>query len=376
METYIFILGNNKELSRAEIGAVFGVDNIDSSNDVYVSLESDDFDCVQAQRRLGGTIKIAQVIGAPLNAQTIAKNLLESSLEGKIIFGISNYAPFLGRKLPFDVFKLGLEVKKILKSQGRSARLVTSKEKVLSSVVVEKNNCQEYIILHNDLFARTCAVQEFEEYGERDFGRPARDAKSGMLPPKLAKMMINLAEIKPQDTLLDPFCGSGTILQEALLLGATKVIGSDSSPKAFEDTGKNLVWLKEKYQIQETQYQILQCDARQISQRLKSPIDVIVTEPYLGPALSGHETREKISGIVRELSDLYISALRELKKVLKPNGMIVIVIPSFRFQNMVIRLSLIQEIEKIGYQIQNTESLFYSRSDQKLIREIVILKKV
>jgi hypothetical protein len=36
-------------------------------------------------------------------------------------------------------------------------------------------------------------VQDIDAYAERDFERPMRDAFVGMLPPKLAQIMLNLA---------------------------------------------------------------------------------------------------------------------------------------------------------------------------------------
>ena len=88
----------------------------------------------------------------------------------------------------------------------------------------------------------TKAIQPIESLGERDFGRPYRDAKSGMLPPKLAMMMINLAGQSLGATILDPFCGSGTILMEAATIGYTNLMGSDISPKAIDDTRQNFAW--------------------------------------------------------------------------------------------------------------------------------------
>ena len=49
--------------------------------------------------------------------------------------------------------------------------------------------------------------------------------------------------------ILDPFCGSGTVLQEALLMGFTQVAGTDLSPKAITDTKENIAWIKEKYNL-------------------------------------------------------------------------------------------------------------------------------
>ena len=100
------------------------------------------------------------------------------------------------------------------------------------------------------------AVQPFEEFGARDYARPSRDDLSGMLPPKLAKIMINLAQAKENSLILDTFCGSGTILQEALIMGYLNLIGFDSSPKAIKDSQANLEWLADKYDLNITKVEL------------------------------------------------------------------------------------------------------------------------
>jgi hypothetical protein len=51
---------------------------------------------------------------------------------------------FMAKKeLPGDFFKLGLAIKKDLKQIGISSRMVTSRDPILSSVVVEQNKLIE-----------------------------------------------------------------------------------------------------------------------------------------------------------------------------------------------------------------------------------------
>jgi tRNA G10 N-methylase Trm11 len=69
-----------------------------------------------------------------------------------------------------------------------------------------------------------------------------------MIPPKLAQVMINLArrdEADFQDKILfDPFCGSGTILMEAYLMGIKNIIGSDLSDRElFQIVNKTYNWI-------------------------------------------------------------------------------------------------------------------------------------
>lgn len=54
----------------------------------------------------------------------------------------------------------------------------------------------------------------------------------GRFYPQLAKAFLNYAGIKKGDTVLDPFCGSGTTLVESFLFGANAV-GVDINPIAF-----------------------------------------------------------------------------------------------------------------------------------------------
>lgn len=236
----------------------------------------------------------------------------------------------------------------------------------------------------NVFIARTLAVQEFEKYSKRDYGRPARDVKSGMLPPKLAKMMINLARVSVDKKIIDPFCGSGTILQEALLMGYQDVWGSDVSPKAVKDTQTNLKWLNQPFDYKE---RIKQIDATRLSDYFEADyFDAIIAEPYLGPPLRGRETEREIKEVINELSELYLRFFVQAKLVLKSGGAIVIIFPVFVLNNKKLFLPILEKIQKIGWQTKNplpedwgfeaTErnSIVYFRPEQRVQREILVFK--
>src|SRR6185503_11866116 len=118
------------------------------------------------------------------------------------------------------------------------------------------------------LLAQTLFVQDIEAYGARDQARPARDARVGMLPPKLAQIMLNLSagplRASTDDLtrlrVLDPCCGTGVILQEALLMGYS-VMGTDIEPRMTEYSKRNLKWLFEKYPSLDGQVDIETADA-------------------------------------------------------------------------------------------------------------------
>ncbi|RJR31206.1 hypothetical protein C4569_03185 [Candidatus Parcubacteria bacterium] len=378
MFTYFFVLGRNQKLSAAEIKAVLSGDF--TNGEGFLILETDKkIAAMEVLNRLGGSIKIGQVFSRSINENEIMGQILKGKgVKGKkLFFGFSLYG-----KIDTKIDKLAIGIKKKLKDMGFLSRWVTSKEKQLSSVIVEKNRLlkqgAEILIAkdeENIYVAKTLEVQEFEKYSKRDFGRPQRDLLSGTLPPKLAKIMINLAQAKEDDVILDPFCGSGTILQEAILLGYKKIIGSDISDKAIAGTKLNLEWLNSKYKVQSTMYNLYQVDACHLSSKISNQsVDAIITEPYLGPALKGNEPEHRIKVIVRELEKLYMDAFLEFKKILKPKAKVVIVFPQIKATGKIFELDILPQLRQSGFRLISEQDLIYSRQDQKVWRQILVFK--
>lgn len=365
MRKLVFIFGNNAALSQAEIRAVTGA-SFSVVNDLFGIIETDTQQLVDINK-LGGTIKIAELIGEDITPEPIVAALLAAPSAGRINFGISFYRcrPSL----------IGMKVKGALAERGVRSRLVTSREPVLSSVIVTKEKCQEFLILENKYLARTIAVQDFEEYGRRDFGRPERDMYSGTLPPKLCQIMLNLAKQPASARILDPFCGSGTMIQEALLLGYITIIGSDASPRAIADTKRNLEWLAGTG-IDCSHVELLQADVRDIDRRIKSgPVDAVITEPYLGPPLKGSEPRQRLEQIQAELTALYHDACVALSRIVKPGGVLVMVFPAMRYRNETLHLPYERILHQTPWRRLDDGTLVYKRADQKLWRFVGILQR-
>jgi tRNA G10 N-methylase Trm11 len=59
----------------------------------------------------------------------------------------------------------------------------------------------------------------------------------------------NNLQLQPSLTLLDPFCGSGTVLTEGINLGIKKLIGTDLSDKCISDTEQNVKWMLHELKI-------------------------------------------------------------------------------------------------------------------------------
>jgi tRNA (guanine10-N2)-dimethyltransferase len=127
------------------------------------------------------------------------------------------------------------------------------------------------------------------------------------LHPKLARALVNLSEIKKNETLLDPFCGTGGIILEAGLIGV-KTIGSDIEEKMIEGCKKTLDFYKVK------NYKLYHSDIGKIGTYIDK-VDSIVTDlPY------GKSTTTK--GEKKEL--LYNRAFESMSKLLKNGGRAVV----------------------------------------------------
>mgnify|MGYP000907430546 CR=1 FL=1 len=381
MKKYFFALGTNPDLSLAELTSLFPDNDWYKSGSIVMSDFLEDLQPQELMSVLGGTIKIGEIIKeiSLANRRALSEKIkeeafimAEKNVTKRFNFGFS----FYNKKVPGDFFKLGLAIKRELKEEGISSRMVTSRDIILSSVIVEQNKLIEdgiefcLIVEKNRVFlGKTLVVQPFKDLSKRDFGRPARDDHSGMIPPKLAQIMINLARsndnIKDK-ILLDPFCGSGTILMEAYLMGFNNIIGSDLSDKAVSDSQENIDWIINlKKDNQKNNINIFQSDVLNLEKHIKkNSVDYIVCEPYLGPQRGFQD----FDMVVDELNRLYSGAINIFSKILKKNGRVVMIWPYFRSIDKVRRV----KPETFGFDYKSIG--VYGRDNQKVWREIIILQ--
>ncbi len=379
---FAFFLGNNPQVSKSEIKSVLRLFRVEynelfASNFVLIIDTQDKVEVNKLQERLGGTIKIAKLINLVSEADLESEifKLIKSKLgKEKFQFGFSLY----GINNISEFKKLGLSLKRQLKEKDTKLRFITSRDTKLSSVIIQKEKLIDQgldIVIIKDkeyYLGNTLTVQDYKSYSTFDYSRPSRDDKSGMLPPKVAKMMINLSEALNDEVILDPFCGSGTILQEALLMGFSNVKGSDISDKAIRDTENNINWLETKLDLDISNVEIKKQDAQKISHVFnENSIGVIITEPYLGPP------DRTSNSVINELSELYINSFKEFHKVLNEKGVVIFILPITDNG----RIDILEEIEKIGFKKidlsdDSRGSVIYSREKQRVKREIFKFEKI
>ncbi|MBI3559653.1 hypothetical protein HY087_00800 [Candidatus Gottesmanbacteria bacterium] len=385
MSAWLIIFGRTHELSYHELVVHIALPVTRITPDVS---RIDDFqdEVVPEQliERLGGTVKIACVKGSipSLDALMLASFLKDDT--ELHTFGISVYglASAMDSEMP-------RRVKEILAEQGVHARYVLPHEgSTLSSVVVTKQHVRELIVVAAEdgfVVGVTVAVQGFEAWNQRDYGRPFADPKAGMLPPKVARMVVNIAEQSKVQSpkskvLLDPFCGMGTILGEALLTG-WNVIGSDQSVESVGKARKNLEWLA-KLTGRDPVMNLFVSDATHVSEHIpQASVDAIVTEPFMGnTAISEKQEARSISldtirNVTKGLEKLYIGCLRDWRGVLKPAGKIVIALPQYAIHAKTFFVkNVIDRCENLGYTV-TLGPLTYSRPQAIVRRQFYIFQK-
>lgn len=429
--SYVFIPGKNWKLSLAELLAFFKARNYELKItnltksffifDIKPPIEPAFIDY------LGGTIKIGRVISRfpseilkdaflhkKSDAQAEIRQLLSNMIireinatTSKCVFGISLYfgdAHFLHHSKTIHRF-IGSQLKKELRAndiqagfmgfpKNRKLPQLTHVEVLKKDLIEKSAEILVCIDRKQVLIAKTVSVHNPFEFQKRDIERPFQ-RKIFSIPPRLAKIMVNLSFCLPGAVFLDPFCGVGTILQEALLAEA-RVIGIDINSWCVKASCGNLGWLKNEYNLKNATYEALLADSRNLTKCIEEKtIDCLATEPDLGPALRYVPTKRFAEKIVEQVKPLYTGFLEEAHKVLKEDGRLVVVVPHIKTRSgAFVSLSVEGIARRIGFttihpfekkyfifdtslteELANTLCLVDMERKHKVGREIYVFKK-
>ena len=380
---YCAIIGREKNLAYAELESVVG--NFEKINLQSVVFDYDNIEQININR-FGTVIKLAEVVktipkSSDLNHEVsnTLKEIVQSRKISNLDFGISVY----GQKIPYKIYKkLLISSKKLLKRDGTKARFVESNECILNAAQIKHNKLNssgiEMLLLYSDdqiILATTYAVQDIDSYSKRDYGRPCRDMKVGMFPPKLAQSMINIGTIQADSIIYDPFCGSGIVLQESLLQDI-EVWGSDISAKMIKCSNSNLEWLNHNYTISQ-RYKVFTADATKLA-ILPTQKYHIVTEGFLGRPLGTIPLKDDLNREKHELSAIYLDFLKNTKNNPNQPENIVLTLPCWKQKDGLEHLNIIDQIQKLGYTIKQFQSvdydkIIYKRPNQIVGRQILVL---
>jgi tRNA G10 N-methylase Trm11 len=384
----ICILGRQPEIGLAELESLYGAEHIKPlSGAALLDVEAGEINF----RRLGGTVKVARILTiletskwADLEKYLINKipNHLQYVPEGKFTLGLSLY----GLSVPVgDINRSLLTIKKTVKKTGRAVRVVPNKTAALNSAQVLHNKLTTqgawelmFVASGKQTFlAQTFFIQDIEAYAARDQARPKRDPRVGMLPPKLAQTLINLTAPTEAATVLDPFCGTGVVLQEAVLMGHD-AIGTDVDERMVKYSMENLEWLKSTNEKATGSFEITIGDATDFEW---PPFDVVVSEVFLGRPLARLPKPDELKNIIQDANTITKKFLANLAPQLKKGQAVCLAVPAWRkTDGSLYRLPLLDKLTDMGYNYWDLEhvgreELIYFREDQIVARQIIRLRK-
>lgn len=361
---------------------------------------------------LGGTVVLAQQIEGKFDLDGIPDLLAEQTREVPTKVTFSLRAAGTDRNKVRDLFRL---CKKRLKKAGKSSRYVGNERDAAPSIVLRtqgllngKEGCELCMVQVDEKtlwVGRSVAAQDVNGYTKRDMEKPVRDTTTGLLPPKLAQILLNFGvwlvsakaapapETKkgakaPATIVYDPFCGTGVIPMESMLRGFS-VLASDKSEPAVKGCSKNIEWVRKHYNItkQKLPASVWKQDATkpfETAQMKETGIPtLIVTETTLGPNLRARPTVKDAQKFRSEVEKLEIAFLQNAAET-APGAPIVCTFPVWFTSKGPVFLDRIWEaLDKAGYQavlppsvemLQGRMSLLYRRPEQFVGREIVLLR--
>jgi hypothetical protein len=382
MSTYIYILGKDRDLSLAELCARYHDPEFKTIGSDFAIFDLKQKIGQSELDKLGGVIKIGCVVSSVPREKLpgeLLNRLMGHDSGGKLNYGVSIYG--------WDVKNLRgllLEIKKGLKKENISSRFANQNFENLSTAQhkgLGKKGVEMIITKDGDNFfvAEVVAVQNIDSYSRRDYEKPYRDMKVGMLPPKLAQIMVNLTGVEGE--IWDPFCGGGVLIMEGLLMGHN-MMGSDIDSKILSGAERNVKWIKGEFDINKKADLFIHDATRPFNGKT---FDAIATEGYLGPPQAFVRRLEQLAPIIRELDRLYLDFFKAIKNI-GFRGPIVIALPFFRCAgNQMADLSdTVLKIQKMGYILRSLVpfekgdryKVAYSRDDQVVGRMIYLFELI
>ena len=399
-ETFAAIFGRNPALSVAELHALSGKYGFSIKPLGKYAVELTGFDPKLAAR-LGATTKLFALrpdsFGDARSALEAAASKVPAE-GGKFAFGVSSYAS--DKATP-----LATHVKKFLKSRGVQPRFVGRPKG--KSGRPEDGELSAVQVQHNELISpgadwgvfetpdgyrvgRTVWVYDFEGFGARDYDKPAADAKRGMLPPQLARTMVNLAtQGDPKLAVYDPFCGVGNLLLESVLLGH-RTFGSDITPDAVDAAKRNLRWLAEQYpKLPDSEVTVRDATTELPADQSSA----LATEGYLGTPLRGGanaQDMEREAKFAETMTEKFLRRAAEFLRTAPKGARLVLTLPAWRIPNSrkLIRLRTIDQAEHLGYAVIRPlpdgfsypdltarDSIDVARPKQRVVHELFILER-
>ncbi len=248
----------------------------------------------------------------------------------KLVFGISYYC--LGKSAIFELQnKLPDSLLSIIRETGiKKIKIVQSDKTEIFTRDIIRRKIYDFVCYKegtDNFFGLTIfasSATQLQQIKKKPIVFPEIS-----ISPSLARLLINLTGLREKGKILDPFCGTGTILLEALKMGID-CIGVDKNPKHVFITLKNLRQLqKESALARKAQFSVKLGNAMNLEKYfMKGSINAVVTEPILLPTLKSRPNITEAEKMIEKARLIYLNSIKSMSKILSYNGRIVIVTPS------------------------------------------------
>jgi tRNA G10 N-methylase Trm11 len=385
------MLGRNPKLSEAEIFSYFEKKNLLAK---FCAMKSN---CLIVETaKLIDTAKTTKALGGTI---AIGKTFFTGNLK-EILKSIAKEEVYFGKDIKFKYFIISLaeqeksdEIFYALKNKFKEEGLKAQCHALRGTIKIQdggialgspskiKNLETTYFFLKEkeNLYSFGCleAKCDLKETENRDMGKPER-RESLAISPRLAKILINLAQVREKQNLLDPFCGVGVILQEALIQ-RINAFGIDIDFEAVKKAEKNINWLKKTNALC-ADFRIIGADSKKVELNNSCVFDGIATEPYLGGLLKTLPKENEAVHTISKFEELMIGVINNLKKYLKKESKIVFTAPLIKTSQRKIFCDISKICAKTGfvlYSLQNNSRVNFPlqefREDQIVGREIYVL---
>jgi tRNA G10 N-methylase Trm11 len=379
MQTFLLLFGNTSQLSELEFQAQYPQLPLRRLAEQLYSFQSETDLSAEMMQALGGVVKIF-----------VTRQELDNTVSVEAVIEAITALLLASAQEPyFTISQIGkgqrsinnAAVKALIKENGRQARYFASE--LHDSALLSHQSKATEILLFNDQergvvsINQLTAVQDIDDWTKRDREKPYADRKKGMLPPKVARMMVNSAagiwkQAHPDQSplLYDPFCGTGTVLAEAAVRGLA-VCGSDIDEKAVFGARENLTWLASEYGLQ-LESAVFYMDAAHIEiAKFPRQVDVLVTEPFLGKQTPRDA---ELANVFRGLEKMYLGSFKAWSQILADGAIVAIVFPQVTTDRHIYTLdSLIDKLRAKGYN-SLVNPILYAREGARVARNIYIFR--
>jgi tRNA G10 N-methylase Trm11 len=322
---FCFLLGRNQELSINEIIIKFYSAGISFNFDlqlgeIYIfQTEANDVRVIEIAKELGGIKRMYSC--------KAAKSLYEfdSMLEATV----QNGGTFALSRLGIDENDIN-QIETLIKSisiANENIFTFQNSSKILRRGIVDSKYSKRLklgneglmIQIQRGLFliGNTQLLNDSSEYKQIDENRENRLFSHGT-SPKMSKIMINLLGIKAGERILDPFCGTGTVLLQAAKMGY-KATGIELDEEVYRVCLDNM----EQYDLTSDVVNVVLGS----SETSEFSADGVVFEPYMGPFLKKIPTRREALNIISELNGLYLKVFKNLSKQITNQSRVVCILP-------------------------------------------------